>query len=114
MIRTVIRSATPYSVFFADVLNQAFREDDIVFRLGGDEFAAFATGRGNAFAKGICERFFDILAAQADFPFPLHASIGIGLSETSGHSYAEFYRTADSALYKAKGDGKNRWRMERL
>ena len=65
-------------------------------------------------AKGICERFFDILAAQADFPFPLHASIGIGLSETSGHSYAEFYRTADSALYKAKGDGKNRWRMERL
>ena len=100
--------------FFADVLNQAFREDDIVFRLGGDEFAAFATGRGNAFAKGICERFFDILAAQADFPFPLHASIGIGLSETSGHSYAEFYRTADSALYKAKGDGKNRWRMERL
>ena len=100
--------------FFADVLKRAFRKDDIVFRLGGDEFAAFAVGGDYNFAESICERFFSILSTQADFPFPLHASIGIGLSETSNHTYAESYKAADTALYRAKGEGKNRWSMERL
>lgn len=100
--------------FFAKVLKDVFAEEDIVFRLGGDEFAAFTQGSGAAFVEGICERIFAALATQAEFPFPLHTCIGIGLGTVSGHAYTELYHTADKALYLAKKAGKNKWHMEAL
>lgn len=101
-------------MFFAKVLKDVFAEEDIVFRLGGDEFAAFTQGSGAAFVEDICERIFAALETQAEFPFPLHTCIGIGLGTVSGHAYAELYHTADKALYWAKKTGKNKWHMEAL
>jgi diguanylate cyclase (GGDEF)-like protein len=81
------------------------------FRLGGDEFAVLLPGLDDrnavAVARSIVER---VGAAQLDQVGSLTVSAGVATFPIQGVGRDELIRLADSALYWAKEDGKNRAR----
>ena len=97
----------------AAILKATVREVDTVARLGGDEFAIiFRTLTDPAAVDMPAKRIIDRISA------PLHVdghdirisvSIGIGYIGTTGLTDEELLKKVDSALYRAKEDGKNRF-----
>jgi diguanylate cyclase (GGDEF)-like protein len=81
------------------------------FRLGGDEFAVLLPGLdardGVSVARSIVER---VGAAQLEQIGELTVSAGVATYPVQGVGRDELIRLADSALYWAKEDGKNRAR----
>jgi diguanylate cyclase (GGDEF)-like protein len=81
------------------------------FRLGGDEFAVLLPGldarEAVAVARSIVER---VGAAQLEQIGELTVSAGVATYPVQGVGRDELIRLADSALYWAKEDGKNRAR----
>ncbi|MEP6812075.1 MAG: diguanylate cyclase, partial [Actinomycetota bacterium] len=81
------------------------------FRLGGDEFAVLLPGLnprdGVSVARSIVER---VSAAQLDQIGSVTVSAGVATFPIQGVGRDELIRLADSALYWAKEDGKNRAR----
>jgi diguanylate cyclase (GGDEF)-like protein/putative nucleotidyltransferase with HDIG domain len=81
------------------------------FRLGGDEFAVLLPGLdahdGVAVARSIVER---VGAMQLENVGGLTVSAGVATYPVQGVGRDELIRLADSALYWAKEDGKNRAR----
>ena len=91
------------------------RSQDVVARLGGDEFAILAEGLdGPGMAEELGVRVLAALnapvwvAGRELFP---SASIGIALWHPRYHSGEEMLRDADAAMYRAKGDGRDRCAM---
>jgi diguanylate cyclase (GGDEF)-like protein len=82
------------------------------FRLGGDEFAVLLAGQDEraavAIARSIVER---VGAAQFEQVGSLTVSAGVATFPIQGAGRDELIRLADSALYWAKEDGKNRARI---
>jgi diguanylate cyclase (GGDEF)-like protein len=102
---------------FARRLSGCLREVDTVARYGGEEFAVVLPETDGEGATRVAER---ILEAVRSEPFgtptvtwPLTVSIGIASYPTHGRVAAEVMRSADSALYTAKRDGRDRWRKAR-
>jgi diguanylate cyclase (GGDEF)-like protein len=81
------------------------------FRLGGDEFAVLLPDTnarsGVAVARSIVER---VSAAELEQVGPMTVSAGVATYPIQGAGRDELIRLADSALYWAKEDGKNRAR----
>ena len=82
-------------------------------RLGGDEFVIClpALKDGNA-AGGIAEKVLEALCAPIAIDGnQLHVtcSIGISLYPRDGEDMQALLRTADMAMYRAKGAGRNRY-----
>ncbi len=81
------------------------------FRLGGDEFAVLLPRQderqATAVARSIVER---VAALDVEGVGPVTVSAGVATYPTHGTSRDELIRLADSALYWAKKDGKNRVR----
>lgn len=99
-------------IFFAQELKKVLK-DHIIFRLGGDEFAAFGQGYLHDEVESFCLKIFCALHKQNSFSFATKCSIGIALSR-GACSYGELYQAADEALYQAKREGKNTWRIKEL
>lgn len=100
---------------FATLLEKFFnRNMDVVSRLGGDEFAVFV-GRdiSPTEADGMLRRFMTVFHQNFDDKYPhqkLGASIGasaVALNDT----YELLYLNADKALYEAKWNGKDQFRI---
>lgn len=99
---------------FAVRLNSLVRASDTVARIGGDEFSILVSDTGRREdVEMLCER---ILAAVRD-PFVLYGnsvfvgvSIGVVLVPEAGLDRGDLIRKADIALYKAKSDGRDRYR----
>lgn len=91
------------------------RQSDIAARYGGEEFAILLPDTSEANAKKIAERIQSELATAA-LPHDFSAvsriitlSIGIAaVTPTPVQSSRELVHKADSALYEAKGNGRNR------
>jgi diguanylate cyclase (GGDEF)-like protein len=91
-------------------LESCIREVDMVARLGGDEFAILLDGISNtAEATAMCRRIQEKLAS----PFNLSGhevftttSIGIAMSSTGYDHPENMLRDADTAMYRAKAQGK--------
>ncbi|HZT84389.1 MAG TPA: diguanylate cyclase [Gaiellaceae bacterium] len=87
------------------------RQGGEAFRLGGDEFAVLLPGqderRATAVARSIVER---VAALDVEGVGPVTVSAGVATYPTHGSGRDELIRLADSALYRAKKDGKNRVR----
>lgn len=91
-------------------LREAVGSNVTLARLGGDEFAVLAencqqVGQAGKLAQGIIERM------REPFDFDDHrlfisASVGISLFPTDALSAEQLLRNADSALFKAKGNGR--------
>ena len=93
-------------------LDQAVRPDDTVARLGGDEFVVVCPDIGDSeMHRDLPERLRETLAR----PVPLGratvtvtASIGVVVAGENADP-ADVLRRADSAMYRAKRAGGNRW-----
>ncbi len=96
-------------------LKAHFRISDVVGRIGGDEFVALLSGAGSL--AQIKAKAREVLAAikclSEEMPdgYAISASLGIAASPKDGTNFADLYRHADQALYLAKGDGKNAYRL---
>jgi diguanylate cyclase (GGDEF)-like protein len=89
----------------ASLLEQTFRESDIVGRLGGDEFVV--AGRSEAgVPKAAVERLqrrADSLAADQPAPYALSFSIGCVVADNSNtETLDELVDRADALMYEAK------------
>ncbi len=87
------------------------REQDSVARLGGDEFVAVLPETG---ADGAAHAAMVILKALSQ-PYDIGPqeltvtpSIGIALFPDDGADFETLYRCADTAMYRAKQEGRNR------
>ena len=96
-------------------LMDSVRSDDVVARLGGDEFAIVRRmdKAGVAGIITLAERMLNIV--QAPYVIEGHdvtvgLSIGITLAQ-QGEAAEQIMRHADLALYRAKGEGRNRFRL---
>ncbi|MBV2208959.1 MAG: EAL domain-containing protein [Thermomonas sp.] len=90
----------------------AVRADDMVARLGGDEFAILAEGLdGPSMAEDLGRRVLAALsmpvwvAGRELYP---RASIGIAMWDPRYRNGEDMLRDADAAMYRAKGDGRDR------
>lgn len=101
---------------FASIMENYFnRNKDIVGRLGGDEFAVF-TGRDISVKEidGMLKKFISIVHQNFDSKYPdqkLSTSIGVSLV-AANETYELLYKNADKALYNAKWNGKDQFRMQ--
>jgi diguanylate cyclase (GGDEF)-like protein len=81
------------------------------FRLGGDEFAVLLPGQDERQATAVARSIVERVARLAvDGVGTVTVSAGVATYPTQGTSRDELIRLADTALYRAKKEGKNRVR----
>lgn len=88
------------------------RRADTLARLGGDEFTVILEGlRTKEDAAVAAKSLLDVLKPAfviVDHQLTIRASIGISLFPENGREAAELMQQADSAMYAAKREGKDR------
>jgi diguanylate cyclase (GGDEF)-like protein len=98
----------------ARVLKSRFRRFDIAARFGGEEFAVVLPETplpgGRQAAGKVCDAVRQTDWRKDGEQAPDRVTISIGVSEFPGcaRSTADLLRSADAALYRAKGTGKDR------
>jgi diguanylate cyclase (GGDEF)-like protein len=91
-------------------LRSCTRQGDVVARYGGEEFALILPGAVAADAVATARRVrSELLGVEA--PRPITASLGIACRRGAGLSGAELLAAADTALYAAKGGGRDQARL---
>jgi diguanylate cyclase (GGDEF)-like protein len=85
---------------------------DVSARMGGEEFALLLPGRTLVEAAAIAERIRSVIAdlplSHSGQNFPLTISIGVSVLRRGEQNWIEMLCRADTALYRAKRDGRNR------
>ena len=100
----------------AEIISDLFRHEDAICRYGGEEFAFSIIINEKDQAEQACDRLLQAIRnAQYQFEgssITITASIGVftTLAEHIENEH-ELYRNADSLMYKAKQNGKNRYYM---
>jgi diguanylate cyclase (GGDEF)-like protein/PAS domain S-box-containing protein len=93
-------------------LRKVLRPADLIARLGGDEFVVAAEcGNGQAAAAAIAAKLLDVLTMPVrvgNQDMIIGASIGISLFPQDAATRELLFQTADTAMYRAKGAGRNR------
>lgn len=101
----------------ATAITSEVRERDIVGRFGGEEFVVLLPDIGESDATAVAERIrIGITRLAVDVPETLRptriddlsASIGIAMYPDSGVELQRLLDAADTALYTAKNNGRNR------
>ena len=95
-------------------LQSSLREVDTVARLGGDEFAVLLPGADTAGAELVASKLLERLAEPCmvqGHELSMTMSIGIATYPSDGDDYEILSRNADTAMYRAKHEGKATWRF---
>lgn len=100
---------------FAEDLKKIVKDENNIGRFGGDEFLIFLSDiesldeihRFNNEIEEILKKPYII----GENTIYLTVSIGIGLFPDDGENFETLLKSADAAMYKAKNDGKNQWKM---
>lgn len=96
----------------ARCLTQAVRDQDLVARYGGEEFGVLLGRASAATAVAVAERIRALVeqrpARWNEADVPLTISIGVAAFEEAHGSADAVLDAADRALYRAKGEGRNR------
>jgi diguanylate cyclase (GGDEF)-like protein len=99
----------------AERLRATLRSNDVVCRIGGDEFAVIME---NGVSAAQAERVAANIVAALSSPFVIEgqqisvgASLGISLCPDHAVDTVSLLRNADTAMYHAKGNGKNSYRL---
>ena len=94
----------------AMLMNDTIRESDLLARYGGDEFVVLASDTDIAGAAQLAEK---VRTAVAESSFivdeslrPTRTTLSMGIAQYAG-TRKRFFAAADSALYRAKAQGKN-------
>ncbi|MGB7564621.1 MAG: diguanylate cyclase [Prochlorococcaceae cyanobacterium] len=97
----------------AHQIRSSLRGRDLVGRLGGEEFGLVISSSTTS-ARSILERVRQqVEASEIDWegePVKVTISLGAASSEHLDHSVDHLYAAADTALYQAKSEGRNRVR----
>lgn len=97
----------------AQRLSTCLREGDTVARLGGDEFVILISGAESPqSAAMVAQRLIESLKAPVIIEgeaLTLSASIGISYYPDHGETPEELLKMADTAMYRAKALGRNRY-----
>ncbi|GAB7389210.1 hypothetical protein BSNK01_30480 [Bacillaceae bacterium] len=98
----------------AERLKFCLRYEDIISRIGGDEFTVVLPGMTQQTAEPVAQRILDVLTQ----PFMIEGhelfvtpSIGISLYPEDGDDADTLIRNADTAMYRAKDQGKNNYQF---
>ncbi|WP_040197373.1 diguanylate cyclase domain-containing protein [Candidatus Soleaferrea massiliensis] len=97
----------------ANSLTGVFRKEDILGRMGGDEFMVFLKGiptQKTALDKA--QQICDVLRTDytlGEQKCAVSGSVGIAFFPQDGEDFETLYKKADTALYYAKNQGKNRY-----
>lgn len=102
-------------VEFAQRVNETLREVDTFARYGGEEFVCILTETGPAGATAAAEKILDAIRAEpfgarGEAPVTMTVSIGVASFPSDGPDFKGLVGSADQALYRAKQDGRDRYR----
>lgn len=90
-------------IIAADLLQQSFREEDIIARLGGDEFIVILPQTSAAKAQTLVEKFEEnVRAFNAESDIPVFVSVGCAGTCERDVRLDELYRRADTYMYACK------------
>jgi len=96
-------------------LRRVLRPYDAIARLGGDEFVVAADcGQGAPAAASIAAKLLDVLTMPVRIGAQeviVGASIGISLYPQDAATREQLFQAADTAMYRAKAAGRNRYRF---
>ena len=96
-------------------LQSCIRETDTVARLGGDEFAILLADADQSDGVAIvAQRILDVIAEPVHLneqTVNVGASIGIAASQRDGDGPDQLLKNADTALYRAKAEGRATYRF---
>ncbi|HEY0855167.1 MAG TPA: GGDEF domain-containing protein [Devosia sp.] len=98
-------------VRFADIVRANLRPEDRAARLGGEEFCLVFQGMTPAEASALAERIRGALEATPPLSRafgPPTVSAGVAIAFGGDDTFDTLLRRADTALYEAKQDGRNR------
>ena len=94
-------------------LQKTTRDEDTVARLGGDEFTIILEDLEHAQDSSlIANKILNTLAQPINInknTMYISSSIGISIYPDDGKSYENLLKFADSAMYKAKAEGRNNY-----
>jgi len=97
----------------AQRIADALRTNDVVCRIGGDEFAVILENLDTpALSGNIAAKIIGVLAERfqlEDSEIYIGASIGISIYPDDASDISGLLRSADTAMYHAKGSGKNNY-----
>ena len=92
-------------------IKSCVRQEDVVCRLGGDEFTVYIEDFVDAQALvGTAQRLTQAVSEScriSGHDIFVTASVGISIYPNDGQTMSELLRNADTAMYKAKEQGKN-------
>lgn len=94
----------------AKVLSENLRSADVIARIGGEEFCVLATDIQSDDAQMVFERVKKALGREV-IPTTagnLRFGVSIGVTNTLSESFEQMLHAADTLLYQAKGEGRNR------
>ena len=95
-------------------LQASLRDGDTVARLGGDEFAVLLPGSDAEGASQVAAKLLEGMAQPCsvlDHELSLTMSIGISVYPADGDDFEMLSRNADTAMYRAKHEGRATWRF---
>jgi diguanylate cyclase (GGDEF)-like protein len=94
-------------------IRNAVREADLIFRMGGDEFTVLLEDvRGPEEAGAVAQRVLDAIAEPVQLEhheISVTASIGIAMFPKDDVVEERLVKSADTAMYRAKDLGRNRY-----
>jgi len=98
-------------VDISKILQELFRDADIISRFGGDEFVVFAADiKDVALAKQKAEDICTVLRrgyGEGENICNISASVGVALYPDHALTHDELFDYADMAMYKTKQNGRN-------
>jgi diguanylate cyclase (GGDEF)-like protein/PAS domain S-box-containing protein len=99
----------------AERIQEYVREGDTVARLGGDEFTLLVPGitaeeDAAKIAKKVCDAIHDPFWIDGRELF-VTTSLGVAVYPSDGHDAETLVRNADSAMYRAKEQGRDNYQL---
>ena len=96
----------------ADIARSCVRDSDALCRYGGEEFAIVMTGCSDKYINVICDRVMREIHktpyVSDKHDIPITVSIGVTRASLTDNDVSDIICRADTALYQAKHQGKNR------
>lgn len=95
-----------------DTCRNFMRNNDVFGRIGGEEFAILLPGcqsdKAHLLADICRDAISNIDTAVSGYEFQLSASFGVTSADISGYHFTKLIEDADTAMYQAKQQGRNK------